>query len=100
MIHHTNAPEPPSTGIAEMSFLVGRDTAGHWLAVETHGLGGGIFVNATAAIRYAEGVTTRRPGAVTLSDDLLQLHQAADALTKPRFLSSASGDGARPRKAR
>ncbi len=48
-----------------LSFLVGQDGEGHWLAVETHGLGGGIFITRDAALNYALGETGRRPGAVT-----------------------------------
>jgi hypothetical protein len=45
-------------------FLVGQDEQGHWLAVETHGFGGGIFVTRDAALHYAVSETDRRPGAV------------------------------------
>lgn len=58
---HFQAPEPPS-------FVVGRDARGNWLAVETHGLGGGLFVTRDAALHYARDETGRRPGAVTLVD--------------------------------
>lgn len=49
------------------AYLVGRDDEGHWLAVETHGLGGGLFVTRDAALHYARGETARRPGAVAIS---------------------------------
>ncbi|MGD0633722.1 MAG: hypothetical protein ABSA13_05535 [Beijerinckiaceae bacterium] len=49
------------------TFLVGEDGEGHWLAVETHGLGGGIFVTKDAALNYARRETDKRPGAVTLA---------------------------------
>ena len=49
------------------TFLVGQDGEGHWLAVETHGLGGGIFVTKDAALRYARVETDKRPGAVILA---------------------------------
>jgi hypothetical protein len=48
------------------AFLVGRDHEGHWLAIEVHGQGGGLFVDRDAALRYAASETGRRPGAVTL----------------------------------
>jgi hypothetical protein len=54
-------------------FLVGQDGEGHWLAVETHGLGGGIFVTQDAALRYARDETDGRPGAVTLAPRPLAL---------------------------
>lgn len=55
------------------AFLVGCDAEGHWLAVETHGLGGGIFRDKQAALHYACAETGRRIGAVQFSDDVLSL---------------------------
>ena len=48
------------------SFVVGRDNEGHWLAVATHGLGGGLFASKEAALRYANFETDRREGAVAV----------------------------------
>lgn len=56
--------EPPTLGAS--AFLVGRDQEGHWLAVEAHGLGGGLFTTQEAALRYASFESGRRPGAVEL----------------------------------
>ncbi len=47
-----------------LEFMVGRDAEGQWLAVETHGRGGGIFVNQASALRYAAFETDHRPQAV------------------------------------
>ena len=55
------------------AFVVGRDGEGHWLAVETHGLGGGFFTTQDAAIHYARSETARRPGAIVLSPDPISL---------------------------
>ena len=55
------------------SFIVGRDRAGHWVAVESHGLAGGIFVSRKAALHYAEYETGRRAGAVVLANELVEL---------------------------
>lgn len=55
------------------SFLVGCDANGHWLAVETHGLGGGIFRDRQAAVHYATAETGRRLGAVQVSESVLSL---------------------------
>ena len=57
-------------------FLVGRDGVGHWLAVETHGLGCGFFTTQDAAMRYARSETAHRPGAVVLSPSPLGLSRA------------------------
>lgn len=58
-------------GIASVAnrlrFLVGRDEAGRWLALEDHGLAGGIFASKEAALHYAVAETGRRPGGVRLA---------------------------------
>ena len=69
----------PQTDAGTASFLVGCDAHGHWIAVETHGLGGGIFRDREAALHYAAFETDRRPGAVRLSGDLLSLVMAPGA---------------------
>jgi hypothetical protein len=63
----------PGTAETPPAYLVGQDDAGHWLAVETHGLGGGIFASEAAAIRFARDETDRRPGAVAASPGRLTL---------------------------
>lgn len=50
-----------------LRFLVGHDEAGRWLALEDHGLAGGIFASKEAALRYASVETHRRPGGVRLA---------------------------------
>ena len=62
---------PPAVG--RLRFIVGPDCAGHWLAVETHGLGSGLFRSQEAALRYARSETDRRPGAVRLTSRPLKL---------------------------
>ncbi len=62
--------EPPST---QLRFIIGQDRRGHWIAKETHGLAGGIFVSRQAALDYAEFETDRRPGAVHLTPRPLEL---------------------------
>ena len=55
------------------SFVVGRDQEGHWLAVETHGRGGGLFASRLAAERFAAFETAHRAGAIRLATDPIQL---------------------------
>lgn len=50
------------------AFLVGRDPEGHWVALETHGSGGGLFLSREAAAEYAEFETGHRPGAVLFTE--------------------------------
>jgi hypothetical protein len=54
-------------------FLVGQDRDGHWIAKESYGRAGGIFVSSQAAIDYAEFETNHRPGAVRLVRRPLEL---------------------------
>lgn len=58
---------------AAPSFLVGRDPDGHWLAVEIHGLGGGIFRTRESACHYARDESGRAPGAVRVVDEPVTL---------------------------
>ena len=56
-----------------LRFLVGRDAQGHWLAVKTHGRGGGIFCDRAAALRYAVFETGHRARAVRVTAKTLSL---------------------------
>uniref|UniRef100_A0A9E7ZJX1 Uncharacterized protein n=1 Tax=Bosea sp. NBC_00436 TaxID=2969620 RepID=A0A9E7ZJX1_9HYPH len=56
-----------------LQFLVGRDAEGHWLAIETHGRGGGIFADRSAALRYAVFETGHRARAVRMTAKTLSL---------------------------
>lgn len=58
----TNRPTP-----VESHFIIGQDSAGQWLALETHRLGGGIFRSCRGAIRFVELETGHRAGAYELS---------------------------------
>ena len=63
---HTNSSD-------NSTFLVGLDAEGNWIAVETHGRGGGIFADRRTALRYAVFETGHRPRAVRFSDKPLRL---------------------------
>jgi len=58
---------------AATSFIVGQNARGNWVALETHGLAGGIFVSRDAALHYAEFETDHRLGAVCLAQRSLDL---------------------------
>ena len=64
---------PAAQHDAPPAFLVGQDGDGHWLAVETHGLGGGIFRSRDTAVRYALHESHRLPGAVRIADSPISL---------------------------
>ena len=67
----TSVPNPANCN--GKSFVVGQDGDGHWLAVETHGLGGGLFVSREAALHYALMETARRPGTVVMASAAILL---------------------------
>ncbi|RZK80281.1 MAG: RAG2 PHD domain containing protein [Methylobacterium sp.] len=49
-------PSPAGPAGAEgpgLSFTIGQDTSGYWIALESHGIAGGLFRNRDDAIRYA-----------------------------------------------
>jgi hypothetical protein len=54
-------------------FRVGRDREGRWVAVETSGASGGIFKSRDAALRYPASETGRRPGAIAVWPEPLEL---------------------------
>jgi len=45
-----------------LQFIVGQDETGRWIVVESHGRGGGIFVNRQAALNYAAFESGRDAG--------------------------------------
>ena len=63
----------PSDLSTQPAFVVGQDREGHWLAVETHGFGGGIFRSRDIAAHYAREECHRRPGAVQFADEPISL---------------------------
>jgi hypothetical protein len=51
----------------------GRDHEGHWVAIDKSGTCGGIFVSQEAALDYAAAETERRPGAVSVTTEPVEL---------------------------
>lgn len=64
-------PEPLSRNAP--TFLVGRNRAGQWIALQAQGLAGGIFASREAALHYASTETDRQPGAIEITDAPLDL---------------------------
>lgn len=54
-------------------FVVGQDPLGHWVAAEIHGLAGGLFRTRSDALLYAGAETGRRPDAVVIATDRIEL---------------------------
>ena len=55
-------------GDGDRRWLVGRDRAGSWLAIEMDGRGGGMFATQEAALRFARVETAFRPEGVIVSE--------------------------------
>ena len=64
------APEVRNT-VTSLQFVVGQDEDGHWVAVESQGRGGGIFINREAAVKYAAFETGQHSDAVRCSNKTL-----------------------------
>ena len=62
---------PAATSSARPHCKVGRDREGHWIAVETHGRGGGYFRSRDDALHYARAEAGA--GAVSFSNRPLAL---------------------------
>jgi hypothetical protein len=54
--------------------VVGRDTRGHWIVQETHGLCGGLFSTENAAIRYAKFESADRKSVIRITADPISLN--------------------------
>jgi hypothetical protein len=67
----------PALGIDSLTrasmFFVGRDENGRWLARDDRGLTGGIFVDKNAALKFALFESDRRPSAVLLLPEHVEL---------------------------
>ncbi|GJE53547.1 hypothetical protein [Methylobacterium thuringiense] len=60
-------------GIPLSSFVVGQDPSGRWVAVETHGLGGGLSRSRQDAVHYALAETPGRPDAILIATGPVEL---------------------------
>jgi hypothetical protein len=77
--------EPPSpNGL----FLIGRNSRGHWVVQDPSGLQGGLFVDRVHALKYAMSENGRRPRAVVMVPDALELDMSV-----PQQAAGHSSDG-------
>jgi hypothetical protein len=67
--------EPPSPKAAAKvpMFRVGKDSRGHWVVQDQHGLRGGLFVDRAEALRFAMFENGNRPQAVIMVPGVLEL---------------------------
>lgn len=69
-----NQGEPPSSMSAKStSFLIGRDSCGHWVVRDQCGLRGGLFVDRAQAIKFAMFENGHRRRAVIMVPWILEL---------------------------
>ena len=64
--------EPPSSGEQHL-VLIGRNSRGNWVAQESHGLFGGLFVTRAQAVKYALSENGPHPATIVLSADIVEL---------------------------
>jgi hypothetical protein len=69
-------------------FLIGRNSRGHWVVKDPSGLQGGLFIDRVHALKYAMSENGRRPRAVVMVPDVLEL----DLSAPPRLAGDPSGD--------
>lgn len=70
----SNLRKPVPAAAAEAPhFIVGQDSHGWWLAVETHDRGGGLFKSRADALQFVEAETCHRPGACEMATAPLHL---------------------------
>ena len=63
--------EPPSCD--QNHVLIGRNSRGNWVAQESHGLFGGLFVSRAQAVKYALTENGPHPATIVLSADIVEL---------------------------
>jgi hypothetical protein len=66
-----NVDEPPSCD--RNLVLIGRDSRGNWVAQESHGLFGGLFVSRAQAVKFALSENGPHPATIVLSADVVEL---------------------------
>jgi hypothetical protein len=66
-------PGPSESRSDSRVFLIGKDTQGNWIAQDTRGQYGGLFVNRAEALRFALFENGHRPQAVMMVPGVLEL---------------------------
>jgi hypothetical protein len=65
--------EPPSTPARSSTFLLGRNSRGHWVAQDQQHMCGGLFINRTEALKFALFENGNQPQAVIMVPGHLEL---------------------------
>ena len=82
--------EPPSS--SQNLVLIGQNSRGNWVAQESHGLFGGLFVSRAQAVKYALTENGPHPATIVLSADIVELdmHRKA-SIAPPPAIDTHSG---------
>jgi hypothetical protein len=95
--------EPPSQS-SSCPFLIGKNSHGNWVVQDQRGLCGGLFINRAEALRFALFENGRRPQAIIMIPDGLELdmggrHEASIAPAETKTSSQRSNVLAFPQRA-
>jgi hypothetical protein len=77
--------EPPSTTSNSNAslFMIGKDSEGNWVVQDQRGLCGGLFVDRTAALRFALFENGNRPQAVIMVPGVFELNMSGNNSAVP-----------------
>jgi hypothetical protein len=78
-----SACEPPSC-LHPPIFMIGRDSRGNWVAKDQSGVRGGLFVDRSAARKFARDEGGSHPRAIVWVSGLLELGNCATPIAVPQ----------------
>jgi hypothetical protein len=76
------AAEPPSS-LRPLTFMIGQNSAGHWVVCERSGTRGGLFVSRAEALRYTRSENENRSYPTVFVSGALELGIAGGKNTAP-----------------
>jgi hypothetical protein len=85
--------EPPSCSSSLV--LIGRNSRGNWVAQESHGLFGGLFVSRAQAVKYALFENGHHPATIVLTANIVELDMHRKASSIPSMAMDASSHRSR-----
>jgi hypothetical protein len=78
-----NASEPPSC-LHPPIFMIGRDSRGNWVAKDQSGARGGLFVDRSAALKFARDEGGGHPRAIVWVSGPLELGNSGAPIAMPQ----------------
>jgi hypothetical protein len=79
--------EPPSC--TSNLVIIGRNSRGNWVAQETNGLFGGLFVSCAQAMKYALFENGHHPETIVLTNNIVELDMHRKAPSSPQMAMDA-----------